>query len=198
MANILFVSTIIFHKTSSSLYSISLQHIGENYIDTVLREKESNTKSSIGVKSQISFVSCVSLKRASNTSDNIGPRDNPAFQNESNDNEVQSTSNSERGQNELSNGGERSEFDVERSTKGTYTQATPVTNVSPELRNRTKRMSVMGVSAVVKAKQIAQQLAEKHRKGSDIHMIDKLCRYVFPLTFLIFNAIYFAIVLKGN
>ena len=127
-------------------------------------------------------------------SDNVGPRDNPAFQDDGNFNEAHSTSNSERGQKGLRNGAERCEFDVESSTEGAYNQATPVTNGNPEIRNRTKKMSV-GVSAVVKAKQFAQQLAEKHRKGSDIHMIDKLCRYVFPLTFFIFNAIYFAIVL---
>ena len=172
-----------------------MQHLGENGVDTGLGEKEQHIKSSTRVKSQMSFVSCVSLTRVSNMSENFEPRDNPAFQNDSNYKEVPSASNSERSPNGQSKGAERHEsFDFETPKEAAYTKDTPVTNANPEIRSRTKKMSV-GVSAIVKAKQFAQQVAEKHRKGSDIHMIDKLCRYVFPLTFFVFNAIYFAIVL---
>ena len=50
------------------------------------------------------------------------------------------------------------------------------------------------LAAIVKAKQLARKLAEKHQKEGDIHMIDKLCRILFPLTFIVFNVVYFAIV----
>lgn len=50
------------------------------------------------------------------------------------------------------------------------------------------------IAAVVKAKQLARRLAEKHQKEGDIHMIDKLCRILFPITFIVFNILYFSTV----
>ena len=50
------------------------------------------------------------------------------------------------------------------------------------------------IAAIVKAKQLARKLAEKHQKEGDIHMIDRLCRILFPVTFIAFNIIYFVIV----
>ena len=49
-------------------------------------------------------------------------------------------------------------------------------------------------AAIVKAKQLARKLAEKHQKEGEIHMIDKLCRVLFPFSFIVFNIVYFAIV----
>ena len=49
-------------------------------------------------------------------------------------------------------------------------------------------------TAIVKAKQLARKLAEKHQREGEIHMIDKLCRILFPFSFILFNIIYFAIV----
>lgn len=54
------------------------------------------------------------------------------------------------------------------------------------------------LSAFAKAKQLARKLAEKHQKEGDIHMIDKLCRILFPITFIVFNIIYFVIVMTSE
>ena len=54
------------------------------------------------------------------------------------------------------------------------------------------------IAGIVRARNLAKKLAEKHRNASEIHVIDRLSRYLFPLTFAAFNIIYFAIVLTDS
>ena len=114
----------------------------------------------------------------------IKPRANEAFVVECSDTPVRSRANSARIQNNWTEqetlSGNANEIGVDEN----------------ETTDREEESSGFGFSlaAIVRAKQFARKLAEKHQKEGDIHMIDKLCRILFPLTFILFNVIYFAIV----
>ncbi len=73
--------------------------------------------------------------------------------------------------------------------------AKPDTNQTEKEGNNKNTPPPFGISAVVKAFGFGKKLAEKHHHKNEVHVIDKLSRYLFPLVFLIFNALYFAIVL---
>eukprot|EP00795_Rhopilema_esculentum_P000780 gene780-10509_t len=67
-----------------------------------------------------------------------------------------------------------------------------------DARDMTERRLSVSIAAIVKARQLAKALAEKHKKDNENHMIDKMCRWVFPFSFVLFNGIYFAVVLTSN
>ncbi len=62
----------------------------------------------------------------------------------------------------------------------------------------THRPSLFGIGAVMNARNFAKKLAERHRKRHEIHIIDKISRYLFPIVFFIFNVLYFVIVLTRS
>ena len=67
---------------------------------------------------------------------------------------------------------------------------------SNENQLRRRKFSWGGVLKAIKE----NKLAEKHRKENEIHIIDRISRYLFPTLFLIFNAFYFGLCLtqSGN
>ena len=154
-------------------------------VQSLLWQESEDRRKKAREQLQVLSSSLSSLKMNADKANGVGSRANEAFVVDCSDNAVRSRSNSARIHNNWTENETISE-DANEIREETDNEAADKDQTSPG--------AGFSLAAIVKAKQLARKLAEKHQKEGDIHMIDKLCRILFPMTFIIFNIIYFVIV----